>query len=1618
MSTIVPPPGDAPRGLAQARAALARAQARRAELVTALAQARRTLAAVRARHGDDDERTRAARRAYEASLDALRGARRAASAAKVDVAGGLKAALPAGVGDEVARLTADVPIVLLPVRLETRFARGHPDPRFAGTLRLRIYPDGIFGETHEPLLSAEERDAGRDYWRRAWTDAGERNAWTALAKAMAAPRAAWIVQVTAPANLDEFPTEPASSPGGTGPVFGDVPLRPDNWTSRSEARLLPDRWLVLAYRRFPAQDANDVLQAQSGPIDEPLALTLRLSSDGEEPGLDDADPLSDDGLAVDPEVMWSFDFDRALAAGMALTLDLALADLDRGFARILVLGVKSSLTAAQAARGLAALIDSHHYARGFAMVPQGTPTNNTSGASAAYPPDDPNGEPSFAVERDPTRSIAGRDGERFASALGVPREHLVHVAGAERDEQVAARAMADALWPSTIGYFLEQLMAPRLDAGAVRSAREHFVTWVRGRGALPAFRVGDVPYGLLPVTSLALWQGARDAAGPDRQLPPLLRRLRETWLAAAAETPRIGRTGDADQDLIDTLALDASTREAYVRACLGPQTHANTISFLGIEIPSWDQLQDEIETALLAAAGLGPEWAARVARLSYADRSEKFRFGLVLDDPDAPLSERESLAFDYVSWIRNANPEALRLEQFPDGVARPRALLYWMLRHAFLTEYARHGRQILARQNMLAADELWEHELVGIVPRALADTGARPAATGLAARSGVLPAAPAPAAGRLYPPTIWERLDQPVPGVTSGERLGRFLGKSPAVPRVPEDATLNAYRASLAALGGLPTAELERLFSETLDVCSHRLDAWITATAVKRLQDMRAQTPEGCHLGAFGWLENLQADPPPTRRVVDIGGREVSAIVGDGGGHVYAPSMNHAAAAAVLRSGYLTRSGAEAQPYAVDLSSARVRTALWFMDAVRDGQPLGAALGYQFERGLHERHAPLELDKFIDDFRTFYPLVANKTTDSGEPAESVAARNVVDGLALRRAWQRTQRGEPDGVPWGQLQPAPGDAERAAMEAELRALDDVVDAITDVLTAESVYQAVRGSIEGAAASLDTMAKGVRPPTPEIARTPRGGTDLHHRVALVLAGEPPAGPPWPVPTRTPRALVEPYLNAWVAGLLPAPDTVVCAASFPEPGDPSVTQTQRVTLADLDLEPMDVLALAQSMEAAPGGSDFGRRVARDAELYRRIAALVAGARPEDPIDVDFEAADPAAGERTFQEALEICRAINAGLGSARALGPADLLPPEQASKTNSADSMTIELAGRATLAQQRLRDARDAVDSALVAVRGAPQGTDPPLDDLRAALRDAALFGVAAAFPASRAGDSTRQRAPLVEQADSVLAELRRRHAAAVAEMDPLTSIRHVFGRSFLVIPRFVPANADGAADQLDQALAQGPDLGADPTQVVGRWFAQCARVRAPLRAWRTVDLYARTLGENVTELQVLQLPHVPGAAWVGLPFAAEAQRPASGRLSLLLRRHATPTATQAWGGLLLDEWTERIPSRDEDAAVVFYHDSPGAQAPQAVLVAVPPVQQRGEAGPQRWSLDQLVATLNETLDLARIRAVEGERLGILAQALPMTYMAANAADDTVSTSFVGLLVAQAVIAEPGG
>ena len=88
-------------------------------------------------------------------------------------------------------LDAAYPIALLPVRLEARFA----SPTL---LQVRIFPDDIWADTHEPELTDQELADGNAYLAaKAAGLAAEQAAWGVLVSRWTAPRAAWIAHAAA-----------------------------------------------------------------------------------------------------------------------------------------------------------------------------------------------------------------------------------------------------------------------------------------------------------------------------------------------------------------------------------------------------------------------------------------------------------------------------------------------------------------------------------------------------------------------------------------------------------------------------------------------------------------------------------------------------------------------------------------------------------------------------------------------------------------------------------------------------------------------------------------------------------------------------------------------------------------------------------------------------------------------------------------------------------------------------------------------------------------------------------------------------------------------------------------------------------------------------------------------------------------------------------------------------------------------------------------------------------------------------------------------------------------------------------------------------------------------------
>jgi hypothetical protein len=180
-------------------------------------------------------------------------------------------------------------------------------------------------------------------------------------------------------------------------------------------------------------------------------------------------------------------------------------------------------------------------------------------------------------------------------------------------------------------------------------------------------------------------------------------------------------------------------------------------------------------------------------------------------------------------------------------------------------------------------------------------------------------------------------------------------------------------------------------------------------------------------------------------------------------------------------------------------------------------------------------------------------------------------------------------------------------------------------------------------------------------------------------------------------------------------------------------------------------------------------------------------------------------------------------------------------------------------------------------------------------------------------------------------------------------------------------------------------------------VDTWLHGAARVRERLRAWEQVTIFAGVFGRPEPPLDALQLPHVPGDRWFGLDVPED--RTLEGDRLLYTAHFAAPfDPAQRLCGLLLDEWTEMIPASEVDTGIAVHYDRPNAEAPQTMLL-VTPTEFRGA-----WQWDDIVDALNDTLNLAKQRAVEPTHLAQLPYApyLPATIMASQVRQLTIAAN----------------
>lgn len=1399
----------------------------------------------------------------------------------------------------------DIPLVLLPVRLETRFTGD-------GQLRVRIYPDEIHLDRLDEGLTDDERAAGIAYWTEIWAggSAVEATAWQSLVHATRPERAAYVAFALTPDNLDQRPPDP----GAADPAPGFLPTQAPA-TAGVVARALPDRFLVLAIQ------GNSTGVATGHPV--PPELTVGLPRSGTDTDL----RLTTSGIRLGAGMEWMVDFDKAVEVGMAVTVPLA--QPGHPVDRLIVIGLRSSLDPQASAAELTALLRSHRFARGLSFLPQGTPTNNTETDRTEWQraPD-----PEPVPTRPPSPLDPDTNAARLASALGINLGTLSALEHSTDAEHRQAQAANTALWSPSWGTFITSLIVvgptgASLDDDIRERARDLFQDHVRGRGPLPALRVADQPYGVLPTSSVDRgWQP--DVGDPlEMSLTPLLRRIRAIWRASVPNVPQVGQ-GALDDELLEILGSSPVLAGLQVRSVV-TQTFCRTG---GLAIPGFSGdngfAQEQLDRMIWATLGFSPDKISLGKSLSASPRP----VGLPLVHEHDPAFIAALLA-DGPRTVESVLQALLELAQDQEqravsATSRPELI------GTLLDRAGAAAADVRAELGPIAdrgARGIAPAELYGLADRIQSTTGA-------SGPSLLLEHQPVAAVrGSLAEVALQPQLARAAAETLSLQAIGAWLRAS---------ARYSEFNEALAILMETTLDERSYLVAEALDLASHRLDAWITALPARRLENLRRRQPTGLVIGAYGWVEDLAPGSETLR----------------GGGWIHAPSLTHAVTAGVLRSGYLTHNpdaGGDGA-LAIDLSSRPVRTALTLLDGIGSGQPLAALLGYLIERRLHEH----QLDRFILSLRAHAPLLAGKLTDYGEtppPAAqtAIAANNVVDGVQLLSTDRNTVNSwltPPPGTDNPYLQAAdwkgPSPMEWPEIVGILDEADAARDAVADLLLAEAVHQLVQGNPARASAALDAAGAGDGSPVaPDVVRTPARGVAFTHRILLLLP-DVQLGHEWSA--AAPRAAAEPRLEAWARSQLgPAAETVLQVA-------PDGT---RITLDRAGLCALDFVYDSE----APG------------VLESRVRAAVP-ALGNAPL-ADVRDAGWPAGLRSYGETLELARSLRRLLAGARMALPEAFARPSDDVTRTIADLPEVEM--RVQTAVAGLRQAEAGLAAALAA---------SPVDEnaLRSGVAALAAFGIptTTAIP-SATGDVLQALAQAVD------AEARRRAAATQAilakpfvAMSALDAARAIFGEPFWILPSVTPGPA---ADLFAGAVGA---LTPDAAQI-RRFLRDVATVRDGVARYAETLLFADALAAP-RSLRIAQLaaPGTPGTGqWIALPFDPNAPSPDAPLTSIIVDSPLSVGGADTVAGLVLDEWVETAPRRVEvtgageqkfrEARAVtglaVNAAAPAARAPQAILVAVSP-------DGQRWNSPSLVDTLEETLELAKLRAVTLERALWAARIVP--------------------------------
>jgi hypothetical protein len=1353
----------------------------------------------------------------------------------------------------VSGIDPQIPITMLPVRIETQFAGTSAAPR----LLVRMYPDDVHVDHHDPRLTSGEVSAGKRYWTSIRAGTTGDQAWAQMLKDVGPTRAIWVCQALTPTNASGAPT------------FPNPAIVEGNAGIAATARALPAFFIV----RVRCAGGERIVQGHAIPTTLQVGVSFGSAPPDSTPA---PPPVEDDAtLVLDEGMRWMVDFKAAEAIGMAVAVDLPP---QTGFVQdVVAVGVPAEN--ADGAALITALIESHRFSDGAAFIPPGTPTNNLADSASGY---------SVTTVPAPGPLVSPADGSvaaALAAAWSIDPMVLAPIDGAASLELDEARLMGRALFEATWGSYLRQQAQPGFDLSLLPQVYAHVTSFVRGGGPLPVLRLGRQPYAVAPIMARGTWAPVTESAF-EQWLAGFLPGIRPLWTSGIANAP----SGP------DLFAHEPVSTHVRLRTTNMSSAVDYMVALKNVVVSGTPEANRRAMLAEIGFTNVTPSVFTQLYPRNAAD--------LWL-----PMSADHDTEFDILSPApKDAN-----------------SVLGLLLRNSALRIAANATNEFAG---------LGAGQLVAEVARTtpVLPIANLPAAAGRAA--GVISGFTAEATV-VTPESRTAGPGKDVAGAafTIKDRLAEIVGNpmkfAPDYGRYFNSDALAAFRDALSAIAGIPTDRRAALTGEIIDSASHRYDAWVTSLATSRLAGMQS-VKRGNQVGAWGAVRGIQ------RRqltAVEATNTIPEGTVTDpsGGGFVMAPSPRQASTAGVLRAAWRAHGGASGgalAPFATGLTSTAVRRALTIAEGMRNGQQLGALLGYLLERDIHDASGinGIEIDWVVFELRRQYPLKVD-TIDNAPQAS--AQRLVADGWKLAQVETTTPGAVVAAIhpPAGAGPPTFGPAEKTALQSVITDVVAALDAFADLGLAESMFQLAGANLERAAAATDMIGRASSPPNVfESAATPRGGRGIEQRLVVTFGTN--ARPPG-YATDTPRARLAPAGDAFVARRLGELGEIRVRLL-----DKAGVQIAAPTLASLGLSALDLAALDLSTENVMLSSLDSPRT-------------MPGAPNSNP------------GRQGVARLL-----LAAGHAGTATVGFDLTLDADLLDLLDHAAAWQHALAGRRPLSADTFV-ARAQLDTPFTA-SGLAATVASFAQELSAASPDALkTWGIGGL-------DATAAR----KAADS-------RVAAAAKIADPVKAAGALLGGPAVVEGSLTSLPADIVTGVGHQTSMLGPHRG-----VLARWLQDSARVRPAAGSLNEALLRDDLAGRASVGVWAAQTPAAPYIAsvdpasarsWVGLPFPAGlGDAPVTSAVIV-----GDDVGTVA--GIELDAWTEVVPNPTGTGAVTANLAAPGARAPNVILLAVPPDVSKP------WTTEALLSIIDEALELADCRLVDLDATRRVPALLPAVYLA---------------------------